>query len=66
MFPDRIMQELAALGYCQRKEGPNCKHKWREVYGDELKELGFRRLFSHDHAYVCDECKRTKIVDSSD
>ena len=23
MFPDRIMQELAALGYVQRKEGPN-------------------------------------------
>jgi len=42
-----------------------CKHKWREVYGDEVKKLGFGRLYSHDHALVCDECGRMKVVDSS-
>lgn len=42
-----------------------CDHKWHKVYGDEAKKLGFGTLYSHDHAYVCDECGETKVVDSS-
>ena len=42
-----------------------CNHKWREVYGEEAKKLGIGRLYSHDHAYVCDNCGRKRVLDSS-
>ena len=44
-----------------------CDHKYREVHGNELQELGFKGLMGGcDHALYCDKCKHKMVVDSSD
>lgn len=44
-----------------------CDHKYREVHGKELQELGFQGgLFACEHAYYCDKCSDKMVVDSSD
>jgi hypothetical protein len=43
-----------------------CDHTYREVYGEEARKLGLRPLGQCDHAYLCDKCDHTMLVDSSD
>ena len=41
-----------------------CQHKYRELSVKEAREHGFQ-MHAFDHAYTCEKCGHTHVVDSS-
>lgn len=43
-----------------------CAHEWKEIPHVEARNHGLRPVDSFDHAYRCEKCGATKMVNTSD